>query len=529
MRRAVSLETNAYAEAQRSPWTTASGIVLIASLATLLVLLLGNYAFYARYVYDTVRYPFEMDYGEGIVWWQMAGLGRAGGMYTDVHAYPYIVYHYPPVYHAVSFVAAAMWGDALAAGRAVSAACTLVLAGLMAIVVVQAAGRAAPPVARAVGAAVAALLPFGIRAVFEWSPLMRVDMMAVMLNVAGICLFLASRRRPWLFYVAGLVFVLATFTKQTMITGAAACFTVSALVRPALTLRVVALSVAAGLAGLAVLTVATDGQFLLHVFRYNANAYRLDLLIDLWGRIVVDHCYMLAAVAASIVALGWSFREVSRPFTIGGWKTYLRREPQAVAAAVVILYVGAGTLTSLSLGKVGAYYNHAIDWMVGWSLVIALAVTHLVRLSLTAETAAARMRATAAGVAVALVTVLQVYVGGARWTTVPDDDDRKAAQQVLGMIQRTPGPVWSADMVLPMKAGKDVIAEPAIVSDLSRQGLWDQGPFLARLRDHWFDLVVIRQWGVHLFTQEMQDAVEQSYPVVEQIGDYKVYRPVTTR
>ncbi|MGE0746441.1 MAG: hypothetical protein AB7K86_14385 [Rhodospirillales bacterium] len=506
------------------PAVTAGRLALLAVLAALFVLLAGNFALYARYVIEAIGYPYQIDYGEGVVWWQMAALGRPGGMYTDVHAYPWMVYHYPPLYHLASYAAAAALGDALAAGRAVSAAATLALALLMAAVTAQAAGRETPPVPRAIGAGIAALLPFGFTPVYEWSPLMRVDMLAVMLNVAGIALFLASLRRPRLFYLAGLAFVAAAFTKQTMITGAAACFAVSLAVRPALTLRVLAMCVAVGLAGLAALTALTDGQFLLHILRYNANEYSLKLLADLLGGLLIEHRFAFAAMGAAVLFLAWPARGAPRPRSWRGWIAHLRGDPQAVATVTLIAYVAAGTVTALSLGKVGSYYNHAIDWMCAWSLVIGLAVAHLVRLSLAGPTSAARRRATAAGIAMALAIGWQVYDGGARWTTVPDDAERTAAARLVDELSRAPGAVWSIDMVATMRAGKDVIAEPAIVADLAKQGVWDEAPLLDRLRHGGIDLVVVEEWRPTMYTPAMRAAVEESFPVTEGIGEYTLYR-----
>jgi len=524
MRRIGSMTSEAFAGAPGRPAVTAGRLALLAVLAALFVLLAGNYLLYARYALAAIGYPFELDYGEGVVWWQMAALDRDGGMYTDVHAYPWMVYHYPPLYHLASYAAAAVWGDALAAGRAVSAAATLALAVLMAVVTAQAAGRDMPPAPRAIGAAVAALLPFGFKAVFEWSPLMRVDMLAVMLNVAGIALFVASLRRPRLFYLAGVAFVAAAFTKQTMITGAAACFAVSLVVRPALTLRVFALCVAVGVAGLAALSAITDGQFLLHILRYNANEYSLKLLGDLLGGLLVEHRYAVAAMVAAVAFLAWPARGAPRPRTWRGWTAWLRAHPTAVAEVTLIAYVAAGAVTALSLGKVGSYYNHAIDWMCAWSLVIGLAVAHLLRLSLAGPTAAMRGRATVAGIVMAVALGWQVYDGGARWTTIPDAGDRAAAARLVEALAQAPGPVWSIDMVATMRAGKDVVAEPAIVADLAKQGVWDETPLLERLRHGAFDIVVVKEWRPKMYTPAMRAAVEESFPVTERLGDYTVYR-----
>ena len=47
-----------------------------------------------------MNYPYDLDYGEGIVWQQMDDI-VAGKGYAPLGTFPAIVYHYPPVYHLV--------------------------------------------------------------------------------------------------------------------------------------------------------------------------------------------------------------------------------------------------------------------------------------------------------------------------------------------------------------------------------------------------------------------------------------------
>ena len=70
--------------------------------------------------------PFG-DYGEGIVW-QQALLIPGPRMYGQIEHLPFIVFHYPPVYHLVSRAVMAFGVDPLAAGRIVSLASTAVIA-----------------------------------------------------------------------------------------------------------------------------------------------------------------------------------------------------------------------------------------------------------------------------------------------------------------------------------------------------------------------------------------------------------------
>jgi 4-amino-4-deoxy-L-arabinose transferase-like glycosyltransferase len=135
-----------------------------------------------------IRYPFLLDYGEGIVW-QQAQQMRAGDAYGSIIGFPAIVFHYPPLYHAITLVVAGLSGlDMLMTGRMVSVAATLLtslLAGLIASRTVR--GELGRDAASLCGA-VAALVTLTLWPVTSWGPLMRVDMVAMAFGFAGVWL-----------------------------------------------------------------------------------------------------------------------------------------------------------------------------------------------------------------------------------------------------------------------------------------------------------------------------------------------------
>lgn len=503
----------------------AAGLLHRALFALLFLALVANFGFYARYIAGALRYPFELDYGEGIIWAQMAALGGRG-MYTSVHEYPYLVFHYTPLYHLVSYVAATLFGDPLATGRAVSVLSTVLGGILVGWIVARVAGPETPRRARLAAGVVAALLIFAFQPLYQWSALMRVDMLALLLNLAGISLFMASISRPRLFYLAALAFILAMLAKQTTLSGALACFGVSLLARPALTLRVLAFSIAVGVACLAGLSWATGGEFLKHTVLYNANEFRPEQLVTLLGDLLFGSRYaFISALVASAVLVGGIVRQ-ARVSQMAQWRHDLARHPLVVTDLVLLCCFLVGFVASLGLGKAGASVNYAIDWQVTWSLVCGVALVRLWRFAADAAAPRARLYGTALSGVMVLALTVHVYVGDAwSWVRLPSDALRDAQTRVLAVVRRTPGPIWSEDMTITMRAGKEVIAEPAIIADLAMRGVWDQKPFLAKLREHWFDVIVITHWPATHFTPEMRVAVEESYPIVEWIDSYTLYFP----
>ncbi len=499
----------------------AATIACALGLAMVMAALLGNFYYYINFGLGAIGYPYELDYGEGVVWQQMADLPN-GRMYTSIHEFPYLVYPYTPLYHTVAYIAATLIGDPLSAGRAVSMASALLLAAFVGIAVAQASGRSHPSSARLIGAVIAALLLFTFRQVSFWSVLMRVDMLAIMLSVLGFNLFLASLKRPWLIYPCGLAFVLALLAKQNTIAGAVACCGVSLMVRPALTLRAIALSATMGGAALAVLTFVTDGEFLRHVIFYNLNDYDLKQLFKIMHRLFPEYMYVASLVVVSAGVLAWQLVTKWRSPTSVSLRADLVRCPEASATFAILIYFLLAMISSLGAGKVGSNDNYIIEWLAVWSMIVGLVI---VRLSSGVVFSLDRARAQRLAFALAgVVGLIVIQIVPIRYLTVPSAANREAPQQILEEIQAMPGPVWSEDMMLVMRAGKSVPLMPFIMTQLSQQGLWDQSEFIDRLRGRYFDLVIVKTWSDDRFTPEMKEAVLNAYPVVEKIGRYLVYR-----
>jgi hypothetical protein len=164
-----------------------------------------------------IRFPFELDYGEGIILWQAARVFDLKEAYHPLGRYPYIVFHYPPLYHVLSRIVGMWTGDLLVGGRTVSwlaAISTAVVAGSLASTATRSRDS------RRVAAIAATLFVLQLPAL-EWIPYMRVDITAVVLVLFGLAMFLRSDSRS-LRLAAGAFFIVALFCKQTMVAAPAA-------------------------------------------------------------------------------------------------------------------------------------------------------------------------------------------------------------------------------------------------------------------------------------------------------------------
>ena len=149
-------------------------------------------AFVAAHVFELLRLPFPLDYGEGPLLAQVRAL--AGGtpvwrLYADPAKPPFLVVNYPPVYMLLSAALSFPLGGALLAGRVVALLATLATLGALAVLLRQTTGhrqsRALPPSSFLLPPSSFAFLLLTVPIIREWVALMRVDMLALALGLWG--------------------------------------------------------------------------------------------------------------------------------------------------------------------------------------------------------------------------------------------------------------------------------------------------------------------------------------------------------
>ena len=311
--------------------------------------------------WDAVRYPFEIDYGEGIVW-QQAELFGTGRMYAPVTGFPFLVFHYPPLYYALVAAIRPVFDDGLAAGRAVSAMSSMGLATLVAWIVV----RASPPRAPLLLAGIAGLSVLCSGNVWTWGLLMRVDLVAIALSFLGLFIAHRSGGRFAPTAVALLACTAAVFTKQLQVSAGIAVFAVSFMQRPRSALLAAGCVGSAGLAGLAWLQWRTMGGFLHHIVDYNVNPLSLRYLAGVL-QIESRDTLLLALGLVSAVQV-WR--------RLPAWQnliTQTRSNPVTASRVLSLGHYGLCALTLLTAAKQGSNANYFIEFLASGGVLTGLA------------------------------------------------------------------------------------------------------------------------------------------------------------
>jgi hypothetical protein len=507
-----------------------AGLFSVIGIIGVLVVLAVRAAGYLAYAQRAITFPFGLDYGEGIVW-QQALLIPGPQMYGDITRFPFIVFHYTPLYHLIVHALLALGADPLAAGRGLSITATVGVAILTGCITIAASREDTSISARLVGAVVAGLMVLTYWAVQRWAVLMRVDMLAIAFSTAGVYLAVVSRKKAHMLYAAVVAFVFAIYTKQTEGAAPIAAVLVTATVDFRLAIRALLFGLLLGGAAFLILQLSTDTRFWHHIVTYNLHEpFLLHQLLDLLLAQKLDAIGVLTGITA--FALLWgreATRNPSRDLRV--WFTSVRESERLYGLAILSVWFTLASAQLITAGKIGANYNYFIEWMCIMTVPIGM-VTSIAWDAATRDKLK-RFPSLAVFLSVALIGhaltypfVRHVFHRPLLWGGVLDDPTAVIpAHQLVDLIQRSAKPALSEDMVLLLRAGQRVPVEPIIFSSLAITGNWDQQLLLKLLHAHNFGLIITAEPDLY-FTKEMLEAIQTDYPIIEHFGNYVVRRPL---
>jgi hypothetical protein len=496
----------------------------VAYLLILCAFLFAGSIAFAAHCWIAIHSPEELDYGEGIVMWQAEHIVHLTEAFHRIDVYPYVVFHYTPLYHLVSHGVAALTHNLLAAGRWVSFIATIligVLIGLFTWFSIQ----TVPVSNRATAALVAGMLCYNLSTI-RWAQLMRVDMLALLFTFSGLFLFLLADRHRSFDYVAFLFFVFALFTKQTQLAGPAACLVIAFVINRTRAMKLLVFSVLLGCAGLAMLAVPTHGAALLNLFVYNQNPFSV---LNMLG-IVQDNLASMSPLAAITLAIpilsGLRLARLPRHRAAAHVRHWLKKNRTRRAVGIYAVYILFAFAVSLTCGKRGSSYNYFLEWNLAGCFPVALALVYILRQWMP-------RRSPIAQTAVLLLFLLFCSNGVAALAQVmrrsPATSNPQDAVKTLDVIQHLPGAVYSENMTLLMYAHKEIPAEPSIITNLAQNGYWNEADFIHRIETNSFSAIVVTTSldNRNRYTETVQAAIERSYRLRYTFGLFKIYFPQT--
>ena len=453
-----------------------------------------------------VSHPYSLDYGEAPLVDHAMHLASGENIYrTDLSTPPYTISNYPPLYIALLAIGVKLFGPAgtFFFGRMISVLCTWAASIFLMLIVYR---TTRDRVAGLSAGLVFLAFPF----VVFWSPLLRIDMLALALSLGGLCLLIWRPVSSRGLLPVALLLVAAIYTRQSYGLAAPLAAFVWLVVRDwRQALRLALLVGGLGAVLFLILNTLTHGGFFFNIVTANVNEFKMDLLKYNWDQL---------RKAALI------------PLWIAGFSLVLIPRWNPLWALAAPYLIGA-TLSAATIGKIGSNVNYLLELCAAVGLaagtVIAWSRVHLSFYSLRAVV----LVLLAFGVG-RMVRALQDFTGDLR--------ERRAATNQLSQLEsfvaETPGPILADEyMGMLTLQGRPLFIQPFEVTQLALAGKWDQDILIDQINNKEFASIILydRPWLNERWTPEMLSAINKSYRLVDIIAENRVYTSfepaVTTR
>jgi len=404
-----------------------------------------------------VRFPFDLDYGEGYVLNDAVRLSRGEPIYVDLQQFPMVRSPYPPLFLLIWSGLVGVTGPVLWPGRAISIVATVGLALLLARNATKVRAGVWPIV---VAPAVFLASPF----VYQWAGYARVDMLALLLAAAGV--YAAQWLGGWRgVLVAALLCGLALWTKQTTLTATVAVAIAFGLRSWRKGLAFVGLvGVPSALAVLA-LEATTGGEFGRHVLFGNAS----NPVYALRGVFFVGT--FVALYVTLLTADVWWLSKA------------LRGAPSPIA-----VYLPVALLAAFSAGNSGSSVNYLIEPIVALCLALPFAWR-------AGESLSPLIGPFMAVVQLALLVHWPNSIGTgylALWTIgrTPEAADVAVGEHLDALVRATSGGVLAEPAGFDVRNGRPVAIQPLDLRGEELRGRWRSDALVQALSTGRFELVI---------------------------------------
>jgi len=457
-----------------------------------------------------LRYPYQLDYAEGYVAVESWQLSRGEGMYPSLGNYPFLVGNYPPLYPLLCAPFFLAFGPSLFWGRLICVLSALGICAVMIYIIGRREGWFLPVV-------LSPVLFFCTYELYEWIGYARVDLPAIFLSILGLA-FLSGEMTKSRVRCALVCFVLSLFTKQVQIFAPLSGCLYLILKHRKTGLRFTAWFVGLIFGIFILLSLLTRGQYYKHTVLYNANVYDWWQIKNVWLR----HIFRFYPFyLASLFLVGMA--------AIFGWARRWIKERRFPAPDVFSIYAILGALSFFTIGKVGAASNYLLEFHAALCLFFGLQISRIGHLHKEYVTRS---------VQICLIVILGILINLHSLYVVkqhplifsrpnPHKLDFAKGNKMLDIIGDFPDPVLCEQPIFLLLSGKKVVFQPFIMSQLHKEGKWNQEAFVRDLSQKRFSLIVTGQdvetkgyfWQ---YTEEMIQAIREHYtPLLDEKSRWK--------
>src|SRR6185503_8429147 len=192
--------------------------------------------------------------------------------------------------------------------------------------------------------------------------------------------------------------------------------------------------------------------------------------------------------------------------------------------AISTPYLIGATLSAATIGKIGANVNYLLELCAALSLAAGTVIAWSGK-----QTAIQSMRPI-------ILCLLAFAVGRLMHVSLQDFTtvlrDRQLAypelSQLESLVKETSGPILADEFMGMLTLEERALTiQPFEVTQLAWAGKWDQTPLLTSIKEKEYAAIIIfdRPWANERWTQEMFDAIDESYALSGIVAGNRVYVP----
>ncbi len=437
-------------------------LMFVLTTLTLLIILFSAFAGYSMHAVNILNNPLPVNYGEGTLLNLCVELAEKGNYYWDIHEYPFIHGAYPPVFMLASSPLIKMFGPRFITGRILSILATI----LIALIIYR---KVRGYSQNSLLAVIFGLFVFTPNFVYEFSPLMRVDMPAILFSLLGLYFYFRYKpKNSPARFLCHIFFILGFYTKQNALAAPLALFAWLALVERDWKEMFLNLSLyLAPLLGIFLIyNQSTDGEFYRHTIPY-MEFYEINYSFSLacyWS--FIKRTWLLLILSA--VSL-FQFRRLN----------------------IYTFYFLFAFIFLVTIGKAGAYINYFIEPFLAL-LILSAFSAHDFSGFIKRNAFFTLLNVILIVTALQLMPSFNKYQDA--WERITDakygimqEKQLEATRYLLNLFE---GEVIAEEMGHLLISGKEVIFEPFQFQQMAEQGLWDPSVLIQDCFEEKFPIIL---------------------------------------
>ena len=471
----------------------------------LFVFLIPAIVIFISYTLMAVFHHYPLDYGEAPLLDQAMRLVAGQNIYRlDLTSPPYTISNYPPLYVLALSPFVKLFGPSFLAGRAISLLCSVASAIFLALIIYTFTKDRLASI-------LTAMIFFTIPYVVYWTPLLRVDMLALAFSTAGLYVVAQRPTTRGGIIMSALLLTAAIYSRQSFALAAPLAASVWLWSHNRIQARRL-LTIVGGLSIILfiMINIITRGGFFFNIVTANVNEFDFERL-ESWFRKIKDTAPILLVFGTAFLVLTFRGVRSALPSHWRGWQL------------LTPYLVGAG-LSALTIGKIGSNANYLLEFFAAISLSVG-AVIAWSRDHRWLRTALLVLLALQTGHL--MQTTLKEYVGDLKPRLQTAGDLNKLER----IVKAADGPMLGDEyMGMITLQDRPLFIQPFEVTQLVNAGLWDQAALIRSIRAQEFPVILIHHfvdWPVYKerWTPEMLSAIMQSYTPTDFLADTIVYQP----